>query len=180
MVLGGSLGADYFNKEMPKILKKVMPKKDFQVVHVTGRSALKEIPLIESQYKEAKIDAIVTPFVEGMHALWQKTNCAICRAGGSTLFELMHYAIPSILIPYPYATDDHQFHNGKVVQEKAKGALLFRQKDFLSLEAQEKILSFFQEDAVQNKMRASLNAYKNASQYHDLSDVIIKKIFSDN
>jgi UDP-N-acetylglucosamine--N-acetylmuramyl-(pentapeptide) pyrophosphoryl-undecaprenol N-acetylglucosamine transferase len=176
VVLGGSLGASYFNQEMPTLLEKVIPKAQYQIVHVTGRSAVQDIPRIEKQYREAQIEACVTPFVEGMHALWKKTDCALCRSGGSTLFELMHHAIPSILIPYPYATDDHQFHNGRVMEKKAQGALLFRQKDVLSLEAEKKMTSFFQEDQVQSQMRTSLIEYKNTRNYQDLVALIAKKI----
>src|SRR5262249_34842057 len=112
LVLGGSGGARSLNEQVPKALYKVRSKlKGWQIVHQTGanhQAATQEL------YRKLAIPAIVVPFVENMPSVMRRTDLAVGRAGGGTLAELAAAAVPAVLIPYPYAADDHQRHNAEL------------------------------------------------------------------
>src|SRR5699024_6601355 len=90
-------------------------------------------------YKDAGLEAKVEPFIDDMAAAYAWADLAICRAGALTVAELAAVGVPSVLIPYPYATDDHQSANARhLVAEDA--AVLFPQ-DQLTVERLSAVLA---------------------------------------
>jgi UDP-N-acetylglucosamine--N-acetylmuramyl-(pentapeptide) pyrophosphoryl-undecaprenol N-acetylglucosamine transferase len=74
-----------------------------------------------------------------MAALFQRANLAISRAGSGTLTELAITKTPAILIPYPYAAEDHQSYNAKVFAD-AGAALVYRQRDLTAEQLENQVL----------------------------------------
>ncbi|MFC1478681.1 glycosyltransferase [Candidatus Margulisiibacteriota bacterium] len=113
LVFGGSQGARSINEVVDKIDLSGM-----KVVHITGERDSGTEGLRDSgeQYKRI-------PFTEDMASLYSKTCLAVCRAGGSTLAELAVCGIPAILVPYPYAAENHQQANARKY-EKAEAAVI--------------------------------------------------------
>lgn len=132
LVLGGSLGARFLNDLMlslwPKLFEKV-PK--LFLIHQTGledyervRKAYEGHPL----YPEVKESIRLYPFIEDMAWAYAQADLVLSRAGATTLAELMALEKPAILIPFPYATHQHQEKNAEVLVRAGAG-LMFRQKD---------------------------------------------------
>lgn len=122
LVLGGSRGALYINKAMPQVFAQLTV--DIAVKHQCG---LQHKEITESGYAGHQVNAEVLPFIDDMKAAYTWADLVIARAGALTLTELMHAALPAVLIPYPHAVDDHQTVNAQalvavdaavVVQEK--------------------------------------------------------------
>lgn len=162
LIFGGSQGAQALNQIAAQISLKV----PFQVLHFVGHE--KNVGEIEESYKKRGIKACVKPFEEKMHYAWTAADLAICRAGAATLAEILFYEVPAILVPYPYAADDHQKMNAQVF-EKAGGTLMLIEKE-LSAEK----LSSHVEQLPLSLMKEKLKAFKQKDKKEDLSTIIKK------
>ena len=110
LILGGSLGATSINKKIPQALSAVEKKYRPEIRHQSGKTNLQETQQI---YKDLDLKARVESFISDMAEAYGWADLVICRAGALTISELAAAGVGALLIPYPYAADDHQFHNGK-------------------------------------------------------------------
>jgi len=117
LVIGGSLGADIFNRLLPKALAKMPIASRPDVMHQTGE---KNVARTQEAYALAEVAATIVPFISEMHKAYDWANVVLCRAGALTITELCTAGLGAILVPYPYAVDDHQTANAQfMVQQKA-------------------------------------------------------------
>lgn len=108
LVLGGSLGAAAINEIVPRALSKLPPDQRPEVYHQTGDKFL-EMTL--THYQLAGVQAKVVPFIREMDKAYAWADVVLCRAGALTIAELCGVGIGAILVPFPYAVDDHQTAN---------------------------------------------------------------------
>lgn len=108
LILGGSQGARRLNLVVPGVIGGL--SRSVEVLHQTG-SAMREET--ESLYRSLAIEARVKAFVDDMPEAYQWAHLVICRAGAMTVSELAIAGLPSILVPFPYAIDDHQTRNAR-------------------------------------------------------------------
>ncbi|MGJ8676239.1 MAG: undecaprenyldiphospho-muramoylpentapeptide beta-N-acetylglucosaminyltransferase [Akkermansiaceae bacterium] len=121
MVMGGSQGAKHLNTLVVEAAK-AMP--DLQFLHITGAADYERVKDLAKDLKGYHVMA----FCDDMASVYSACDIAVCRSGASSLTELSCAGMPSILIPYPYAADDHQTVNAEVF-EKAGAAVLRQEKD---------------------------------------------------
>lgn len=127
LVLGGSLGAHRVNElvvEAVERSKKALPA-DFAIIHQTGAS---DKQWVQERYQEIGVTATVADFFDDMAALYDAAGLVISRAGATSLAEMAVFGRPAILIPYPYAADDHQYGNASYLVA-AGGALVYKEKE---------------------------------------------------
>ncbi|ACD83464.1 UDP-N-acetylglucosamine:LPS N-acetylglucosamine transferase [Methylacidiphilum infernorum V4] len=123
-IFGGSQGAHGLNQLVLKTLPFLLERKDqIQFVHLTGSKDYEECL---RSYNDLGYKALVEPFSHRMATYYSSSDLVISRAGATTLTEICAFGLPSILIPYPYAANDHQKKNA-VVLEKAKAAFVFEE-----------------------------------------------------
>jgi UDP-N-acetylglucosamine--N-acetylmuramyl-(pentapeptide) pyrophosphoryl-undecaprenol N-acetylglucosamine transferase len=121
LVLGGSGGARSLNDNVPRALYKAHSLlAGWRIVHQSGEA---DLDATRELYRKLDIDATVSAFVADVPEVLAVSDLAICRAGGTTLAELAAAGVPTVLLPYPHATDDHQRRNADVFVA-AGGALL--------------------------------------------------------
>jgi len=167
LVVGGSLGAKAINDVIPQVLANWTSAQRLDVWHQTG---VRNFELVSEQYKAAKVEARVDAYLDNMDQAYYWADVVLCRAGAMTVSELAVAGLPSILVPYPYAIDDHQTENARYL-ERAGAAYLLPQAQ-LTLE---KIISLLSELAESEntllKMgeQAKLVAHPNATQ-----DVVVR------
>ena len=130
LVLGGSQGALKINLVIPKLFAYYQGRRDFQFLHQTGEKSFDETI---NRYKKLGIslnqNCKVIPFIDEISQCYAWADLVISRSGASTVSELAAVGLPSILIPYPYHSDDQQLLNAKwLVNEEA--AILIQQSDF--------------------------------------------------
>jgi len=125
LVVGGSLGAKALNEVIPEALSRIDSSHRPQVWHQTGK---KHIDDAKAVYKKFAVDANVVPFIDDMAQAYQWADLVICRAGAMTIAELAIAGVASILVPYPYAVDDHQTSNAHYLTDK-QAAILVQQRD---------------------------------------------------
>lgn len=120
-VIGGSLGAQALNENVPKALALLSENERPEVVHQAGE---KQIDALRKNYQDAGVQAQCVPFVDDMAALYGNIDVLICRAGAMTVSELAAAGVPSIMVPFPAAVDDHQTANAKLLVDAGAGQLL--------------------------------------------------------
>jgi UDP-N-acetylglucosamine--N-acetylmuramyl-(pentapeptide) pyrophosphoryl-undecaprenol N-acetylglucosamine transferase len=111
-IFGGSAGARRLNQVLPHALALLHAGKDLRVIHQTGQADCAEVCVL---YTKLGIDAEVVPFIEHMQEIYSIADLVVCRSGAMTVAELTALGKPAILIPYPYAADDHQRANAEVL-----------------------------------------------------------------
>lgn len=109
LVFGGSQGAVSFNKIIPEAFA-LMACEDIQIIHISGAGYLDEVKEI---YRHIKTPHLIIDGTEDMGLLYAAADLVICRAGGSTVAELALFGKYAIMIPYPFATDNHQRFNAE-------------------------------------------------------------------
>ena len=127
LIIGGSLGARKLNEVIPEALQKMAEDRRPEVIHQTG---LKNIESADALYSDACVEAKVEAFIDDMPAVYEWADLVICRAGAMTVFELAAVGIASVLVPYPYAVDDHQTFNAQYLEDA--GAAIIRQQNQLT------------------------------------------------
>ncbi|HLA85472.1 MAG TPA: undecaprenyldiphospho-muramoylpentapeptide beta-N-acetylglucosaminyltransferase [Thermoguttaceae bacterium] len=126
LVLGGSGGAVSLNESVPRALYKVRQHLDGgEIVHQAGPHG---VEATERLYKKLGLEAEVVPFIVDMPRMLGWTGLAVSRAGGSALAELAAAGVPTILLPYPHAANDHQRRNAELFRS-AGGCVLIDQRE---------------------------------------------------
>lgn len=123
LVLGGSQGASILNQIVPDALALLPPTYSLKIWHQTGKAHL---DTTINYYKTRQIEATITDFIEDMAKAYAFADIIICRSGALTIAEVAAAGISSILIPYPYAVDDHQTYNARYLSEKEAAFLLLQ------------------------------------------------------
>ncbi len=127
LIVGGSLGASSLNKIVPSTLSQIVAKGggELNIWHQTGQNGFEQT---EEQYKELGVKARVEPFLDNIDQAYGWADFVICRSGALTVSELAAAGLPSILVPYPYAVDDHQTANAAYLVD-ASAALVIQDSD---------------------------------------------------
>jgi UDP-N-acetylglucosamine--N-acetylmuramyl-(pentapeptide) pyrophosphoryl-undecaprenol N-acetylglucosamine transferase len=121
LVIGGSQGAKALNEALPEALKLIPETQRPHVVHQAGTAHL---DAVKAGYQAAKIDAEVLPFIDDMAARYAWADLLVCRAGALTIAEITAAGVASVLIPFPFAVDDHQTGNAKFLSDAGAAVLL--------------------------------------------------------
>jgi UDP-N-acetylglucosamine--N-acetylmuramyl-(pentapeptide) pyrophosphoryl-undecaprenol N-acetylglucosamine transferase len=126
LVVGGSQGARAVNTAVVAALG-ILKKKGraIRVVHQTGKGDYERVLRL---YTELGLRGVVTPFIDDMAEAYLETDLVVGRAGASTVAELASLGKPSVLVPYPYATNNHQVTNARALSD-AGGAVLLLQSE---------------------------------------------------
>jgi len=112
-VFGGSLGARSINNAIRTLLQKIS-EQNIQMIWQTGSN---DYALLADEARQWGSNITVHAFIDEMNVAYSASSLAICRAGATSLAELTVLGIPSILIPYPYATANHQLQNARAMEE---------------------------------------------------------------
>jgi len=113
LVFGGSQGAHRLNRAILEALPDLAGERaGLQFVHATGAQDLADV---RRGYEGSGVPARVEPFIEDIAAAYQAADFVICRAGAGTVFELAAVGKPALLVPFPYAANDHQRLNAEAV-----------------------------------------------------------------
>ena len=153
LIVGGSLGARVLNQTVPDAVALL----DFEcdVLHQCGRTDSVET---SNRYSQHQLDADVRPFITDIAEAYAWADLVVCRSGAMTVAELAAAGVPSILVPYPHAVDDHQTGNARWLSN-VDAAILMPQTE-LDAERLAKILSQTLSD--QHRLGAMAQAAKDS------------------
>ncbi len=124
LVLGGSLGAHRVNQLVVEAFSHLDPG-SVKVIHQTGP---RDVEFVKLAYTKLNVEATVQPFFRDMATIYEQADFLVSRAGATTLAELAVLGKPAILIPYPYAADNHQEKNAAFYVQRGGALLLIERK----------------------------------------------------
>ncbi|RJX21308.1 MAG: undecaprenyldiphospho-muramoylpentapeptide beta-N-acetylglucosaminyltransferase [Desulfobulbus sp.] len=127
LILGGSQGAHRVNMLVTEAagLLKVQLGDRLRITHQTGRADLAEV---RKRYEGLGVRAEVNDFFTDMAEVYSRADLAVSRAGATTLAELAVMGLPAILLPYPFAADNHQQSNGAWYVQGGAARMFFEQE----------------------------------------------------
>ena len=162
LVLGGSLGAKKINQTIPQI------KTCVNIWHQTGENHLEEVRVLykKSQHYGAKIE----PFIENMAEAYAWADLVISRAGAMTISELIASNSLAILIPFPYAIDNHQKINAEILSKNEAGILL--EEENLNPKAIEREIKALSKDKLY-EMAKKLESLKVSTPEQQIADNLL-------
>ncbi len=119
LIFGGSLGARVFGELIPPALEELHRAGfRFKVQHQVQKDSLERV---RKFYADCGIDAVTATFFDDMKTVYARADLVICRAGATSVAELSALGKPALLIPYPFAADDHQAANAKAYAASGAG-----------------------------------------------------------
>jgi UDP-N-acetylglucosamine--N-acetylmuramyl-(pentapeptide) pyrophosphoryl-undecaprenol N-acetylglucosamine transferase len=126
LIFGGSQGAQAINKSIVEMLPQLQKiKNNIRILHQTGA---RDVEPVSEAYARYGIRAEVTAFIVDMADAYRQADLIICRAGATSLAEITTAGKAAILIPFPFATNDHQTKNAEAMAEKG-AAIMIQEKD---------------------------------------------------
>lgn len=121
-IFGGSRGASSINSAMAEALDFLSEDKDsLHFIHQTGEE---QFQTVQTRYRSKNISAEVSPFIFNMADVYRMSNLVICRAGASTIAELTACGRAAILVPYPFAANNHQQLNAEYLVEQGAAVMV--------------------------------------------------------
>jgi UDP-N-acetylglucosamine--N-acetylmuramyl-(pentapeptide) pyrophosphoryl-undecaprenol N-acetylglucosamine transferase len=110
-----------FNQTLPKALANLPEGIRPVVRHQTGK---KNLEVTQKAYNEAGVEAELLPFIDDMASVYDWADVVLCRAGALTVSELAIAGVPALLVPFPYAVDDHQTANARYLADNMAARLI--------------------------------------------------------
>jgi len=129
LVFGGSLGAARLNELVPQACANILKDNELKIKHQAGPGNFDQTRL---NYAQLSVKAEVLEYIDNMEAMYAWADLVICRSGAMTVSELAAAGVASVLVPYPYAVDDHQTFNAKYLSDA--GAAVLIKQDELSVD----------------------------------------------
>lgn len=169
LIVMGSLGSKTINDKMKNMLT-LFNNKDYEVMFVTGKNYFEE-------YKHNKYTSNIkiVPYIDNMVSLLKKTDVLVSRAGASTLSEISALNVPSILIPSPYVTENHQYKNAMDLVNKG-AAEIIEEKDLNGDILLRKIENLLEDKVYTNKLKKNLKEFEVFDSSSKIYNELIKLI----
>ena len=173
LIVGGSQGATAINQLLMRCLddlRAALP--EIQFLHLTGA---KDYEKVSAAYREAKVVAVVRPFLSEMPLALNAATIAISRSGASSLAEFAALRLPAILIPFPTATDNHQFHNARALVETGAARMLGEQHaspDNLT----RLVISLMTDANERRRLGSALADWHRPNAAREIAEAVLKKI----
>lgn len=156
-VFGGSQGALALNRAIIGALPFLSDVKNrLSIIHQTG--ANDDLDAVRNAYKKAEIDAKVFEFSDRIWEYYAGADLVVARSGATTVAELLALAIPAVLVPYPYAADDHQRANAHGMV-KTGGAVMIPDGELTGERLSREIKIFVERPELLLAMRAALEKF---------------------
>jgi len=170
LVMGGSQGSLRLNRGFLRALAVLPGRENIQVIHLTGSN--EQIDFAQ-EYSDIKIKARIFPFLNEMEYALSLTDLAVCRAGAVSIQELIHYQLPAVLLPYPFA-DQHQMANARVLEEKG-AAVILEDKELDSDKLKNILQEILTNPGKLEKMRLGYGSFKPGAAAKHLAELVMDR-----
>ncbi len=176
-IFGGSLGATIFSTVIPEAIN-LLPSdlRDSLIIHQQCRP--QDLEKVKNAYSDLKFEADLQAFFQDIPAQLRSANLVIARAGATTVGELAAIGRPSILVPYPFAMDDHQTENARAF-ERAGASWVIAQSHFTPAKLAEFLLVLFREPNRLKKAAGLARDFSIPDAAERLADLVVKVANSD-
>ena len=173
LVFGGSLGARHINEAVVAMKDELLSREDLHVVHITGPKELESVKgALDLTPQEAERWHVMG-YQDRMGETLAAADAIVSRAGATSLAEISARAIPALLVPFPFATEDHQTTNARAYVE-AGCAYMMADADVMSDEFRRKVCTLVDDGEVRASMTRAARAQKTADAASILADVVME------
>ena len=124
LVFGGSLGAAHINEGVCRLKRELLSREGLVVVHSTGADGFDETVSALALTPEEQLRWRVMPYISNMGQALAASDLVLSRAGASSIAEIAAVGVPSLLVPYPHATADHQTVNARFLVDAGAASLV--------------------------------------------------------
>ena len=168
LIVGGSLGAQVLNEIVPQAMAMLPENVRPHITHQSGRNKL---DALKTAYSQVGVQAQCIEFVDDMVSAYRDADVVICRAGALTIAELTAAGVGALLVPYPYAVDDHQTANAQFMVS-AQAGLLLPQAQLSANQVAEILANLTREQCLQWAENARTLALPNSAD--DVAKIVIE------
>lgn len=172
LIFGGSRGAHRINEVMKEIIG-FLPTK-VQLIWATGEQ---DYQFIKEAVLKTGLKIVVEKFFYDLPIAYQLADLVVCRAGATTLAEIIACNLPAILIPYPYATSNHQEHNAKLLVEKG-AAVMIKESELSAEKLTNAIIELIENRDKLKNMAQKYQSFKITDATQNVIDVICSLVES--
>jgi UDP-N-acetylglucosamine--N-acetylmuramyl-(pentapeptide) pyrophosphoryl-undecaprenol N-acetylglucosamine transferase len=169
LVMGGSQASHSINLGFLKALSGLSGRSGLQVIHLCGAD---DLDLLDLAYQDLKINFKLCVFLKEMQYAYSAADLAVCRAGATTIQELIYFALPAILIPYPFARE-HQMANALLLQENGCVAII-QDAELETPKLRSLLEGFIGMPASLQAMRTGYDSLRGLTQGHLLVQAAVK------
>jgi UDP-N-acetylglucosamine--N-acetylmuramyl-(pentapeptide) pyrophosphoryl-undecaprenol N-acetylglucosamine transferase len=171
LVMGGSQGASAINQlALAALPRLAQTAPELQFLHLAGPN---DAVQVQAAYAAGAHKAMVRPFLTEMELALGAATIAITRAGASSLAELAALRVPSILIPYPFAADDHQFYNAQTLA-RTGAACLLEQSEATGVQLARLVLQLLRDPRARGVMAAELGRWHAPHAAEEIAEQVIR------
>ncbi|MFH1612478.1 MAG: undecaprenyldiphospho-muramoylpentapeptide beta-N-acetylglucosaminyltransferase [bacterium] len=170
LFLGGGQGSHFINEITNQVINILEEEKhSFQIIHITGK---KDYVSFNLKQNYEFISLIRKPFLTNIEDAYCAADLIISRSGAISISEIMSIGIPAIFIPFPYAANNHQWHNAKTLENNG-AAIVLEQKEITISKLKNLILSLIYDE---NKLK-KMSEKSKALFIENATDKIVKIIY---
>ncbi|MAR77418.1 MAG: undecaprenyldiphospho-muramoylpentapeptide beta-N-acetylglucosaminyltransferase [Gammaproteobacteria bacterium] len=173
LVIGGSLGAKVFNEIIPRaiyLLNKTLDC-EINIIHQAGKT----YTTAETQYNNIDVEFEVKKYINSMKDAYEWCDIIICRGGAITISELMIFGVPAVIVPYPYATDDHQMKNCRYLESK-EAAIVIDQKNLTDVYLAKILKSLIENSKIRKTLSENILNLKKKDATENICNLILDEI----
>lgn len=167
LVFGGSLGARSINRAVRALVPRLV-REEYQLIWQTGTAEFETYKSLGALYHE---QVIVRQFIDEMDVAYSAADLVLCRAGATSIAELTALGTPSLLIPYPHATADHQYKNAVALAEQGAAHVL-RDEELHRLERE--LFSLFDDSATLMRMAEAATVAGRPRAAFDIAEAVLR------
>ena len=168
LVMGGSLGAHKINLQFIEAASGLKSKLNLQIIHLCGDN---DFDFLKNEYKKLDISVKLFAFLDKIDYAYAAADLVVCRAGATTISEIIFCRLPSIIIPYPHAYG-HQMENGKVLAEKGC-AILIEDEQLNAERLSRVIIELLSHPRRIDDMRLNFQMVQDMHMEHSLREVMV-------
>jgi UDP-N-acetylglucosamine--N-acetylmuramyl-(pentapeptide) pyrophosphoryl-undecaprenol N-acetylglucosamine transferase len=169
LVMGGSQGSHAINMAFLDCLANIPQAHTLQVIHICGGQ---DLQFLNDSYRKLKLQVRVFSFLKEIQYAYSVADIVLCRAGATSIAELMRFKLPAIIIPYPYAYQ-HQRKNAEALEEI--GSALIATDDALKDKALLRLLQGLMDEPV--KLTAMRSGYQGIGE-NDAGALLVHEVVS--
>lgn len=171
LVFGGSLGARHLNTAICGLKEQLLAVEGLRIVHITGPKELETVQQALALTPDEAARWTVKGYEDQMGKVMAACDATVARAGATSLAEISARQIPALLVPFPYATADHQTVNARSYVE-AGAALMCADADVETPEFSDKLFRLAEDAALRDSMRQAALGFDTANAAQKLADVV--------
>lgn len=172
LIFGGSLGARHINSAVVGMKDRLLKNENLVIVQLTGpkeyETVVQALALTEKEEKRWKLFS----YQDRMGEVLAASDIVLSRAGATSLAEISARHIPALLVPFPYATEDHQTTNARAYVERG-AAFMVADSDLESEAFTEKLFSLIENDTIRREMKHAAASFESEDAVSRLADVVI-------